>query len=284
MIGYIYKYTFPDGKVYIGQTVRPIAARHREHTMPSSGKLNTAFWSAWQRFGEAQLDTLEVVNAENTEELTWKLDNLEKQYIRQYHALDPDYGYNRARGGQQTNSSRKLLRKAFRSEFEKAWQERGLFYCVLKDKLLGTSMYDIQLDKEQAAFIKDAILPNTDPEYGKFAMVSDTGKLIFDAQGNDFLEEESFSWILFTVDDLMQMEMDEVAKDVEAYILDNESVFLEGSVILKLDKAGNIVKEYANITEVLHDLNLSYSTNIYNVLEGKQKTAYGYVWKWKQSQ
>jgi len=282
MIGYIYRYTFPDGKVYIGQTVRPVAARHREHTMPSSGKLNTAFWSAWQRFGEAQLDTLEIVHADNTEELTQKLDNLEMLYIRQYHALDPNYGYNRTRGGQNTNSSRKQLNKAFRAEFEKAWQERGLFYCVLSDTLHGSSMYKIQLDEEQAAFIKDFVLPNTDPEYGQFAKVSETGELIFDAQGNDFLEEESFSWLLFTVDELMQMEMDEVARDVEAYILENESVYLEGSVILKLDKAGNVIKEYANIAEIMHDLNLSYSTNIYNVLEGKQKTAYGYVWKWKK--
>jgi hypothetical protein len=282
MIGYIYRYTFPDGKVYIGQTVRPVAARHREHTMPSSGRLNTAFWSAWQRFGEAQLDTLEIVYAENSEELTWKLDNLEMRYIRQYHALDPNYGYNRTRGGQNTNSSRKQLNKAFRAEFEKAWQERGLFYCVLSDTLHGSSMYKIQLDEEQAAFIKDFVLPNTDPEYGQFAKVSETGELIFDAQGNDFLEEESFSWLLFTVDELMQMEMDEVARDVEAYILENESVYLEGSVILKLDKAGNVIKEYANIAEIMNDLNLSYSTNIYNVLEGKQKTAYGYVWKWKK--
>jgi hypothetical protein len=51
MKGYIYKYTFPDGKVYIGQTVRPVAARHREHITPSTGRVNVGFWEAYQKYG-----------------------------------------------------------------------------------------------------------------------------------------------------------------------------------------------------------------------------------------
>ena len=48
MKGYIYKYTFPDGKVYIGQTRRPIELRHAEHLNPSTGPLNPGFWEAYQ--------------------------------------------------------------------------------------------------------------------------------------------------------------------------------------------------------------------------------------------
>ena len=40
MKGYIYKYTFSDGKVYVGQTRRHISIRHREHMSPSTGPLN----------------------------------------------------------------------------------------------------------------------------------------------------------------------------------------------------------------------------------------------------
>ena len=35
------------------------------------------------------------------------------------------------------------------------------------------------------------------------------------------------------------------------------------------------------MAEVMHDLNLKSPVNIYNALEGKQKTAYGYIWKYK---
>ncbi len=49
--GYIYKYTFPDGKVYIGQTRRPPEERHREHFDEKIGKLNTKFWEAYETIG-----------------------------------------------------------------------------------------------------------------------------------------------------------------------------------------------------------------------------------------
>lgn len=42
MKGIIYKYTFPDGKVYIGQTRNP-EKRKREHVDPKIGPVNTGF-------------------------------------------------------------------------------------------------------------------------------------------------------------------------------------------------------------------------------------------------
>ena len=52
MKGFIYKYTFPDGKVYIGQTRRPLEVRHKEHLNPKIGRLNPKFWEAFKKFGE----------------------------------------------------------------------------------------------------------------------------------------------------------------------------------------------------------------------------------------
>ena len=50
MKGYIYKYTFPDGKVYIGQTRRDPQIRHREHISPVTGSTNGGFWRAYSTF------------------------------------------------------------------------------------------------------------------------------------------------------------------------------------------------------------------------------------------
>lgn len=45
-----YKYTFPDGKVYIGQTRRNPAIRHREFISPVTGPTNGRFWEAYLTF------------------------------------------------------------------------------------------------------------------------------------------------------------------------------------------------------------------------------------------
>lgn len=57
MKGYIYKYTFPDGKVYIGQT-KNLENRKRQHLDPSSGPTNTGFWEAYQRFGTFEFEVI----------------------------------------------------------------------------------------------------------------------------------------------------------------------------------------------------------------------------------
>ena len=48
MKGYIYKYTFSDGKVFIGQIRRHPNERNREHFDEIVGKLNPKFWDAYE--------------------------------------------------------------------------------------------------------------------------------------------------------------------------------------------------------------------------------------------
>ena len=45
-----HKYTFPDGKVYIGQTRRDPQIRHREHISPVTDPTNGGFWRAYSTF------------------------------------------------------------------------------------------------------------------------------------------------------------------------------------------------------------------------------------------
>ena len=287
MKGYIYKYTFPDGKVYIGQTVRPVAVRHREHITPSTGRVNVGFWEAWERFGEADLDVLETVEAQSAEELVSRLNSLEIKYIDKYQALDPEYGYNRVAGGHGTSYSRKVLLKAFDKIFPEVWSERGVFYARMEVLVQSMPPEGAQLNDEQAEFIREEAIPAIMPPYTNFIKISDNGWLrIGDGKNDaeDFEEEEAFEWLLFVIRDIHDMEAAEVGRGVSEFIYNNATEILAEGIIQQLDKAGNVVKEYASISEVLHELNLSYSTNIYNVLEGKQKTAYGFIWKYKNRQ
>lgn len=59
--GYIYKYTFPNGKVYIGQTRRDIEVRIEEHIHPVQGKTNPALWAAYQEFGNYNFEIIETI-------------------------------------------------------------------------------------------------------------------------------------------------------------------------------------------------------------------------------
>ena len=54
------------------------------------------------------------------------------------------------------------------------------------------------------------------------------------------------------------------------------------TTIVQIDLNGNIVKEYASPADVREALQRDNLTSVYNVLEGKQKHAYSYIWRYKK--
>lgn len=283
MKGYIYRYTFPDGKVYIGQTNRPIAARHKEHINPSSGKVNVGFWSAFQKYGADYPVVLETVEAKNGIELKAKLNHLEAKYIESYHALDPTYGYNRVSGGHAVSASEKVLSRAFDKVFSEVWKERESFYSDLERIVDSAFDKEVQLDEKQMGFLRNEAIPALFPEDARYFVLTDSGLLSCNNldDGCDDFREEAFESLLSIIVDIKDLEADAVARSVTDYISANAEEYLSEGIIQQIAKDGTVVKEYSSITEIMHELNLSYNTNIYNVLEGKQKTAYGFIWRWK---
>ena len=297
MKGYIYKYTFPDGKLYIGQTLRPLAARHREHIMPSSGKANVGFWEAWQKFGKADLEPIETIEDDDLGRLNARLNFLEYLYIKELQATNPEFGYNRIPGGHATNPLKKIVDQVYRKIWPDIWGEREMFYQNLLSRLRDDNIqWPIKLSDEEARLIREAVFPII--EFRDYIELTDDNMLSIIGLGDDeegdeseedggdgwdeFVVDEALSWLLFGVDEVYQEELTSTARMVENYIIDNYETFANQDKILKIDKYGVVVKEYNNIKEIMHDLTLHYTANIYNVLEGKQKTAYGYIWRWKR--
>ena len=96
--GVIYKYTFPNGKVYIGQTINP-RSRKSQHFCKSTGARHIPFWRAYKKYGTYKYEEIEQVEESSKEALCERLNGLEQSYIAAYQSTNPKYGYNLTSGG-----------------------------------------------------------------------------------------------------------------------------------------------------------------------------------------
>jgi group I intron endonuclease len=100
--GIIYKATGPDGKVYIGKTVKTLARRKSGHIFQAKkGDRRTPFLRAILEEGIESF-TWEQIDTADTPE---KLDAKEKQWIAHYDSMNPEKGYNNQEGGINTTYS-----------------------------------------------------------------------------------------------------------------------------------------------------------------------------------
>lgn len=97
--GFIYKYTSPSGKSYIGQTVRSLSERAGHNGKNYKGC--SLFFSAIQKYGLKNFD-VEIL----AEVPRKHLNEQEKRYIHLFNSLAPN-GYNISVGGEQIGPSKK---------------------------------------------------------------------------------------------------------------------------------------------------------------------------------
>lgn len=99
MKGYIYKYTFPNGKVYIGQTRVDPQIRHKQHLVQAKKDHINKLCRALREFGDDyQFETISVFQQDDPDALRAILDNEEMLLIKQYQSNDPRFGYNGTAG------------------------------------------------------------------------------------------------------------------------------------------------------------------------------------------
>lgn len=100
-IGYIYKYTSPSQKIYIGQTTGTIRYRAGRNGIKYRSNGNTLFWKAINKYGFEKfiLDILVTINAKTKLELIERLNTSEKYFINKYQSNNPKNGYNLTDGG-----------------------------------------------------------------------------------------------------------------------------------------------------------------------------------------
>lgn len=114
MVGIIYKYESPSGKVYIGQTIN-LKDRRRCFNNINKRYSGTKFMKAIKKYGREnfKFSIISQIICDDKTELRNQLDELEKFYIKKYDSYNN--GYNMTEGGSgskgcfQTEESRKLI-------------------------------------------------------------------------------------------------------------------------------------------------------------------------------
>ena len=87
-MGTVYKLTFPDGKSYIGSTIKSVDLRIKQHTYAGSCAYSpTLTGLAIKKFGEFKVDILDEIDCIKSLRAT------EKKRIKEHNTLHP-YGLN----------------------------------------------------------------------------------------------------------------------------------------------------------------------------------------------
>lgn len=109
--GYIYKYTYSNGKVYIGQTT-DLEKRHYQHMYASGGKIKRQVCEiAIAKYGEPTLEVLEEIVEENGKPYKFHelLNDAERKWIKIYDSTNKEKGYNIQCGGHRVNEEEFIL-------------------------------------------------------------------------------------------------------------------------------------------------------------------------------
>ena len=128
-IGYIYKYTFPNGKVYIGQTAQTMEARHYQH-MYNADHLDAErsillVDRAIHKYGEPKLEIVETIMYEDNDPIGFQEE------------------LNENLGGKEITEKLILEDKWYELFEEQNWSEsianvQGILYEYIKQKVLVT--------------------------------------------------------------------------------------------------------------------------------------------------
>lgn len=275
MKGCIYKYTFPNGKIYVGQTRRHINIRHREHINPSTGPLNPRFWQAYQELGQPQLEVIKEIERNSNQDLIDALNRYETHYIRKWKSDNTDFGYNVRSSGTSHCPDKAYLDDEFREIWTKIAQGGyPLFYSVY-DKIANSCHKDLTHDEKN--FIKNSLLSNN--------IFSNTLNDVMDSNDYSIEDEDGLFWLDEAIEFAEMIFNQEHWAMIDEYIAYNKDSIIEKrtrhKIIQQLSLEGDLIREYRSIDEVREALSLTRTDNIMNVIKGRQKTAYGYVWRKK---
>lgn len=278
MKGIIYKYTFPDGKVYIGQTRRNPELRYKEHIDPVTGPCNSGFWKEHQKFKDFKYEIIETVEDSNEDVLVERLNQLETFHIIKCQAYNPQFGCNKKLIGSESAGKERILHERCNEIYRSLLPQRMAVYKSVKKKVWETKE---ALTEEE----KDCMKGFFNQEHHLWGLPKsfDIDNLkAFDTDEytqESFELEEAFGEWKWNIESSLQEEIQSFVEENADEILEEER---DRNAICAIDKEGNVVLTFNSFNEIAQHFKVVRSDNVRNVLKGKQKSAYGYYWKYKR--
>ena len=255
MKGYIYKYTFADGKFYIGQTRRNPEIRHREHLSPIIGPANTGFWEAYQRLGEPVFEVIETLENESVTDLVDLLNKRESYWIKYYEADKSEKGYNKKSHGTVADPGNAILDDAFRKAFQIIYDAKFEEYVPIRQKV----------GQGQPLTFEEQMIWDEYQSKNVYPMISE----------DEFFQEEADQFVSFIMIADSEEAAEEYVRENAFYIL---SEYWSKNAILQLDENNNICRVFTSFNEIAQCFGVKRPDNVRNVIKGLQKSAYGYNW------
>lgn len=265
----IYKHTFPNGKVYIGQTKTKLNRRfengHGYDNCPLMAK-------AIQKYG---WDTVQTEILQDNISSQHEADELEKYFINLYDSCNSEKGYNLAIGG------RGIINQINDERIIKLWNE-GNNLTQIKEKL----QYDMQTlrlyldsqgvtaeDREQR---KNEYLHIIHQKYDYYQIY-----LLWE-QGKNYKEiMELIGCKKHTIQRALtkyNISVEERSQRGQELSLKNKT---DRKKINQFDKEGKFIRSFNSISEANRFLGKpANSSNITQVCKGKRQYAYGYKWEY----
>ena len=210
--GYIYKYTYPNGKIYIGQTLVSVNVRHNQHMSASRDPRRCSLCElAIAKYGEPTLETIETIEVEDHEgkRLSKELNEAERKWIKYYDSTtNSGNGYNIKEGGRMLTPQQFLLEEKFKEVVKtEGWNEEisdvkemlysiGKKICVTHEKLTkaeqsiwyGYKFHEYWLDQKGRETTFNSYYKRNDPDWG------DLPDEVLEIIDNESSSEEDKAW------------------------------------------------------------------------------------------
>lgn len=288
--GFIYMYTSPSGKKYIGQTIYSLMERSGKRGHGYRGC--ECFYSAIQKYG------FDAFKREILKEVKIsELDETEKEFIQKYNTLMPN-GYNISAGGQMIGKSRKIRAvyqySAVDGSLIREWEggapeiaretningNRALERCLI-GKSYTCYGYCWSYIKMEHFPIENKKVDNNKKEIKQYSLNGKELLRVFSSISEAARESGcERSAIKRCCRGELHYHGGYIWRFSDESNLERRYYNNAPQKIAQVDKeTGKVIQVFDSLSKACAGCGMPYSTHIKSVLDSTTRTAYGYYWK-----